>query len=153
MHGMMEEVDANGRHTVRPKAVPELPFQERLEFNTRGNAPDLSRVAERVLGAAGSWQECAVVLVLWGVWPSAEDWPRFYAWRGRHGVRLSLEDAPGHLFRGDEHRELAELLTQTFDFGWECHAFFSADDSSMQSHVFVSHDGWLRFASNARSTL
>jgi len=152
-HGMAEEVDADGRHTVRPAAVSKLPFDERLEFNTRGNAPGLRDVAERALRAAGSWQECLVVYVLWGIWSSAEDWPRFYAWRGHHGVRLSLEDAPGHLFLISELPELTELLTQTFEFGWECHVFFSLGDSSIRSHVFVSHDGWLRIQSDAPFTL
>jgi hypothetical protein len=151
-HGMAEEVDALRRHTVRPAVVPELPFCERFEFNTSGNTPGLGDVAEKSLRAVGPWQECLVVHVLWGVWSSAEDWPRFYAWRGRHGVRLSLDDAPGHLFSDDDPAALMELLIQTFEFGWECHALFSSDRSSIQSHVFVSHDGWLTIQSDAAFT-
>lgn len=148
-HGIEEEVETDGLHTVRPAAVSTLPFDERLEFNTRGNASGLSDVAARTLRSVGSWQECLVVYVLWGVWSSAEDWPRFYAWRGRHGVRSSLEDAPGNLFLISELAELAELLAQTLEFGWECHLFFAPGDSSIRSHVFVSHDGWLRIQSDA----
>lgn len=151
-HGLEQEVEGDGRRTNRPANLSRFSFHEQFEFNARGNASGLRNVADKTLRAAGSWDECLLVMLWWGVWPSAEDWPRFYGWRGTHGVRSSLEIAPGHLFSKTELPDLGELLNQVFEFGWECHVFFVSEDS-IRSHVFVSHDGWLKMDSDSELTL
>jgi hypothetical protein len=53
------------------------------------------------------------------VWPSSEDWPAFYAWRGALGERRSLEKAPAHRFVSGEVELLGELLTLAMENAWD----------------------------------
>jgi hypothetical protein len=54
--------------------------------------------AHDLIDSLGKWDEYLAWITLWGVWPSGEDWPEFYAWRGALGERRSLDIAPGHRF-------------------------------------------------------
>lgn len=140
-------VDSKGLTYDKP-ILPNFLHSDKLIFNTQGNAPHQDIVVENIISGMPEWSECLVVLTLVGVWPSAEDWPRFYKWRGKNGSRFSVNDAPGHLFYYSDIIELKELLTQIFEFGWEGYVLFKSKESNVDTIVFVSHDGWLEVKSN-----
>jgi hypothetical protein len=133
--------------------LPEFVYKDKLLFNVEGNRPNQDVIVESVLSNLIGWTECLVIITQWGVWPSAEDWPRFYSWRGNNGSKFSLYDAPGHLFNLTDFSELKELLTQVFEFGWEGYLLFKSNNSVVDPIVFVSHDGWLEVKSNFHISL
>lgn len=104
-------------------------------------------VASAALRALGSWDECLVWVVEWGVWTSGEDWPRFYAWRGAVGERRSLEAAPGHLFRAGEASALEVLVTQILENGWDATLLPASEGASTDRRVVSSHDEWIEVRS------
>jgi hypothetical protein len=75
--------------------LPEFESQARKTY-ANGHRSGLEGAAARDLVASlGSWDECLVCITGWGVWPSGEDWPQFYAWRGalvNVGLLTSLPD-------------------------------------------------------------
>jgi len=82
----------------------------------------------------------------WGIWPSSEDWPRFYAARGVHGERQSLGDKPGHLFGPTDEQDLALFLRLILDQGWGGHLLAARGDR-IARRLWVSHDGWVELHS------
>ncbi len=90
----------------------------------------------------GPWDECLVRITLWGVWPSSEDWPRFYAWRGTLGERRSLNVAPGHRFDRDETSLLTALLTLVMGSAWDADVLCSIGGRADLKRAKVSHDEW-----------
>jgi hypothetical protein len=151
-NNLEEYVNSKGQHTDEP-VLPEFLNSARLEFNTKGNEEHQDIIVENFLGGMTEWDECLVVITLLGVWPSAEDWPRFYNWRSSNGSRFSVSDAPGHLFYSTDILELKLLLTQIFEFGWEGYMLFKSCQSKVDTIVFISHDGWLKVNSNLSFTL
>jgi hypothetical protein len=93
--------------------------------------------------ALAAWDECLVWVTEWGVWPSGEDWPRFYAWRGAHGERRSLGAAPGHLFGAGEIADLENLLTQILENGWDATLLPALGGAVTDRRVVTSHDEWI----------
>jgi len=114
------------------------------EGRRSGREPAVAGAAVRALGA---WEECLVWLTGWGVWPSGEDWPRFYAWREGHGERRSLEAAPGHLFRAGEAVDLEALLTQVLENGWDATLLPARGGAATDRRVITSHDEWIAMQS------
>jgi len=140
-------VDPKGINYDEP-VLPKFLHKERLEFNTQGNIPKQDIIVEDFISKIPEWIECLVVITQLGVWPSAEDWPRFYSWRGKNGSKFSVNDAPGHLFNFSDISELKELLTQVFEYGWEGYMLFKFNEPNINIAVFISHDGWLEVKSN-----
>lgn len=121
---------------------PALLHRSRLVFAPNGRSGHEPAVASAILGALGSWTECLLWVTKWGVWPSAEDWPRYYALRARHGQRLSIDDAPGHLARPADAAEFSELLLQVLEQGWDAVLLPARGGRVVPLRVAVSHDGW-----------
>jgi hypothetical protein len=151
-HGTRHEVRSDGVNTVIP-ILKEFKHQQHLVFNPDGKPRSQIHTVDKCLSAVGSWNECLVVLTLWDIWPSSEDWPRFYAWRAKHLVKRSLDTAPGHLFQQNETSEVRELLSQAFEYGWEGYVFFCNQASSFDSILFFSHDDWLEIRSDQKILL
>lgn len=108
-----------------------------------GRRSGLESDAARDLAAAlGAWDECLVWIRLWGVWPSGEDWPEFYAWRGSLGERRSLNVAPGHRFEHHEVTRLVQLLELVMKNAWDADILCSRDGRADQMRAKVSHDEW-----------
>lgn len=105
-----------------------------------GREPGL---AEDAVAALGSWDECLLWITEWGVWPSTEDWPRYYAARGALRERRSLETAPGQLFGLSERALLVEFLTQVMENGWDAWVLPTLGDRSLGRRVEISHDEWI----------
>ena len=133
-------------------------FEGRLpEFETRhsGTYAEGRRSGREAVAAAdllarlGPWDECLVWIRTWGIWPSGEDWPEFYAWRGALGERRSLDKAPGHRFERGEARELTELLTLVMENAWDADVLCAL--SGRISGVFghISHDEWYEIRESA----
>lgn len=133
-------VDSKGIICNEP-ILPSFLYSEKLEFNTNGITPNQNIVVDHFLNILPNWIECMVVITLTGVWPNAEDWPRFYGWRGKNGSKLSVYDMPGHLFELKDISELKELLTQVFEFGWEGYMLVKTEELLIDPIIFISHDG------------
>jgi len=110
------------------------------EGTRSGREPAVAAAAVRALGA---WDECLLWVTEWGVWPSTEDWPQFYSWRGGHSERRSLEAAPGHLFGAGEARELETLLRFVLENGWDATALPALGGTATDRRVVTSHDEWI----------
>ena len=91
-------------------------------------------------------------MVGWGVWPSSEDWPCYYAARGARGERRSLHEAPGHWFGPDEGAALTEFLTLAMENGWDAFVL-TAREGRIGRLAQVSHDEWVEVCAAEPVTL
>jgi hypothetical protein len=82
----------------------------------RGQEP---AVVTAVMAELGTWDECLLWIQEWGIWPSSENWPAYYAARGVQGERRSLQVAPGHLAVGEDRETLITFLRITLENAWE----------------------------------
>ena len=105
--------------------------------------------AVAAIDALGAWDECLLWVTLVGVWSSSEDWPAYYAFRGRQGERRSLEVAPGHWLAAGERELLATVLTQVLQNGWEAYVLPAVAGHSTGRRLFVSHDEFVELQANA----
>lgn len=121
---------------------PELRQIGRIVFAPSGSIGLEAAAAETCLQAVTPFDEVLLWIAEWGAWPSSEDWPRFYAARGRRGERQSLEEKPGHLFAADERADLAEFLLIVLDHGWGGH-ILAMHHNRIDRRIRVSHDGWI----------
>lgn len=106
--------------------------------------------ARDLVAGLGNWDECLVSITLWGVWPSGEDWPEFYAWRGAHGERRSLEKAPGHLFEEGEASLLLELVGLVMGNAWDADVLCSRGGRVDGVRARISHDEWYALVDPSR---
>ena len=104
-----------------------------------GHEADATR---ELLDALGQWDECLVWITDWGVWASGEDWPEFYAWRGAHGERRSLDTAPGHRFDAEDVGLLVQLLELVMKNAWDADILCSQAGSADRVRAKISHDEW-----------
>ena len=100
------------------------------------------------LNALGEWEECLLWVTLWGIWPSTEDWPRYYLLRGDLDERRALGDAPGHLATPSDRGLLTTFLNLVMNHGWEGHVL-AARAGAVEARAFISHDEWVALASRA----
>ena len=106
-------------------------------------------VAAACLRALGQWDECVLWVTLTGVWGSGEDWPAYYAMRGRVGERRSLEKAPGHWFqRGDEDL-LLQFLTAVLENAWDAYVLPASSGRETDRRLRVSHDEYVELQSRS----
>jgi hypothetical protein len=98
------------------------------------------KVAARCLEELGPWEECLLWVIEWGIWPSGEDWPRYYAARGAREERRSIEEAPGHRFVAGEEADLLEFLTLVLENAWDAAVLPAAGGSRTRAQLAVSHD-------------
>jgi hypothetical protein len=122
---------------------PALGYRARVVFAPNGPLGHEPAVRDGILGVIGAWDECLVWITTWGVWSSSEDWPRYYTLRGRLGVRLSIDDAPGHRLLPVETDQNADLLLQILNNGWDADIFPARDGRVLPLRVHLSHDGWV----------
>ena len=131
-------------HSLLPD--PALVHRGRETYGESGRTGRESAVAARCIEALPPWQECLLWVVLWGVWPSSEDWPSYYAKRGERGERRSLHAAPGHLFTQSDLDAFREILTLVFENAWEAHVL-PVTGQPDSTRAFASHDGWVEVQS------
>jgi hypothetical protein len=122
--------------------LPELPSKHRAAYANGRRSGREEAAAEELIAGLGSWDECLVLIKLWGVWSSGEDWPKFYAWRGALGERRSLEAAPGHRFDHGETVLLAGILTLIMENAWDAEVLCSVRGRADKMRATISHDEW-----------
>lgn len=144
-HGVHLDEAGDGPPAVKPD--PALVHRSRIVFAPGGPVGHEPAVAAAILQALGTWDECLLWITRWGVWPASEDWPRYYALRGEHGVRLSIDDAPGHLLSPREPEHTADLLLQVLNNGWDAAIFPAHGGRALPVRIHLSHDGWVRLSS------
>jgi hypothetical protein len=88
----------------------------------------------------GHWDECLVWVKEWGVFPSGEDWPAFYSWRGAQNERRSLDKAPGHRFVRDEIEKLTQLVTLIMENAWDADVLCSRAGNANRLWGTISHN-------------
>ena len=101
-------------------------------------------MAAACVRAIGRWDECLLWIQTWGVWPSGEDWPAYYALRGDQGERRSLDTAPGHLFETGEHALFSHFVTLVMENAWD--ADIIVVPKIMRIHI--DHDELVELRSN-----
>jgi hypothetical protein len=121
---------------------PELPSKHHAFYSKGSRSGDEAAHARDLVLRLGAWEECVVFIREWGVWPSGEDWPTFYAWRGSRNERRSLEVAPGHRFGTEQAGELVDLLRLVMENAWDADVMCSIQGSARRTRARVSHDGW-----------
>jgi hypothetical protein len=99
-----------------------------------------AEVAAAAIQELGNWDECLLVVKSWGIWPSSEDWPKYYAERGAHGERRSLDVAPGHLFARSEEPVFLRFLQIVLENAWDAEALPASGRRFNGRQLVVSHD-------------
>ena len=135
--------------SARPSPDARLTHQARVFYadgNRSGREP---AVAAACMQALGEWDECLLWVTLVGVWPSTEDWPRYYLARAQNDERRSLDVAPGHWFQRIERDALLGFLTQTMENGWDAYVLPASNGAAANRRLRVSHDEWAELQSSA----
>lgn len=122
--------------------LPDLPEAYQATYACGQRSGQERDAANELVQRLGSWDECLVWVRLWGVWASGEDWPKFYAWRGRHGERRSLYVAPAHRFEPHERDLLVELVTLVMENAWDADVLCVSDERADRILGRISHDEW-----------
>ena len=122
--------------------LPELEPQVRKAYADGRRSGREAAVARDLIAGLGSWDECLVWITTWGVWPSGEDWPQFYAWRGALGERRPLDVAPGHRFDSGDLLLLAELIELIMKNAWDADVLCSRNGRADGLRAMISHDEW-----------
>ena len=128
---------------ARPADDPSLGHRGRSLYATGELSGREAQVAADCVRALGAWDECLLWITLVGVWPSGEDWPAFYAWRGSRGEKRSVDVAPACLFTMDEKDLLLALLTITFENAWDAYLLPASGGVALPVRARVSHDEWV----------
>ncbi len=129
---------------LSPENEPELPasasFRERMHYADGQRSGREPEVASQCVEAMGRWTECLLWVTLWGVWPSGEDWPTYYAARKERGEHRPLDEAPGHLFRSGEEADLRNFLTLVLENAWDAWVLPATGEAYGEAVAMVSHD-------------
>lgn len=128
---------------------PSLVYSGRSTFAEGRRSARESSVASACIQALGNWTECLLWITQWGVWPSGEDWPAYYALRGAQSERRSLSKAPGHLFADGETVLAETYLTQVLENAWDAWLLPAAPSSAEWVRVHVSHDEFIDLYSSS----
>lgn len=88
----------------------------------------------------GTFKECVMWPVDYGIWPSSENWSLYEALRLRFGSAEPLNTAPVHVFANDETPALMSFMHVAIEFGWG--VLLAAVPKVCI--VFLSHDGWMK---------
>lgn len=125
-----------------PVELPNLEPRRKAEYAHGHRSGREAAVARDLVAHLGAWDECLVWITLWGVWPSGEDWPEFYAWRAARNERRDLNTAPGHLFDCQEVSLLVGLIELVMTNAWDAHVLCSRNGRADGLRAKISHDEW-----------
>jgi hypothetical protein len=130
-------------HGLRADYPRESSVVERIVFAQGRRSGRERHVAEDCIRKLGEWSHALLIVLEWGIWPSSEDWPAYYAARGAQGEKRSLGEAPGHLFEWSERELLLSFLTAAMEFGWNAEVIAASGERALSRGLFVSHDEWI----------
>ena len=125
--------------------LPDSQAQHRQAYAHGRRSGEENAAARQLTVGLGAWDECLVWVRAWGIWPSGEDWPKYYAWRGAVGERRALDVAPGHLFKFAEMGPLVELVTLVMENAWDTVVLCSRHGHADGLRAEISHDEWFQF--------
>jgi len=125
----------------------DLPFtsERRVNFSIKDFSTSAAVIPKECVDSLGEWSECLLLITEWGIWPSSEDWPAYYAARGFFNEKRSIDIAPGHLFDSLDSSILVQFLTLVIQNGWNAYVLPVFDGKPCPVHVYVSHDEFLEF--------
>jgi len=109
--------------------------------------------ARDLVRGLGEWDECLAWIRVWGVWPSREDWPAFYAWRGARGEHRSLDEAPGHRFDRHDRPLLIELVTLVMENAWDADVLCCRQGRADRLRATISHDEWYQLLGSSSGSV
>jgi hypothetical protein len=138
-------IDLDGRTDVA--SDPQFRHSARTQYAAGQRSGRERAVAKACLRALGPWEECLVWVTLTGVWASGEDWPAYYALRGRAGERRSLETAPGPLFAHGEEQTFVEFLAAVLENAWDAWVLPATSSRETGLRIRVSHDEYVELQS------
>jgi hypothetical protein len=104
-------------------------------------------IALRLVASFPPWAEALLHIRDWGVWPSSEDWPAFYALRGDLGEHRELRVAPSQLFDRVDSDSLAAFVAQTLLNAWDADLVAIDQSGRPTVSVTISHDEWIEIHS------
>lgn len=128
---------------------PSLTYRERPVHSAAADPEKARELAAKLIATLGDWDECLAWATDWDVWPDAEDWPRYYAWRAQFGERRSIAESPGHLFDRNDTAALTYFLTHVVECGWDVTILPSKASQATGLRVRTSHDEWIELLSVA----
>ena len=126
---------------------PALKHKQSIQYARGKQSGREWAVAALCVQALGQWDHCLIWVREWGIWPSSEDWPAYYALRGAQGERRSLGKAPGHLFARTEDALLATFLTSVMQSAWDADLIVTLGGSPAPVRAFISNDEFVDFHS------
>ena len=126
-----------------PADIPELGHHYRLAYAHGKRSGKEPALAEAAVAALGQWDEAVLWVTEWGIWPSSEDWPRYYQARGDRGERMSLGVKPGHWFSPADRPDLVLFLTLVLEQAWGGYLLVAQAGQAVPRRLIISHDEWL----------
>ena len=129
-------VDAKGDHEIAFKGYNVLRFEIPQAVN---RVYWLSNVIQEKLQP---WDQCLLWVTAWGIWESSENWHLYYRLRRSYADDKLIEEAPGHLFLGNEKQDFVSFLQLGLQYGWDVCLF----PENSNNRAFASHDGWVELA-------
>jgi hypothetical protein len=125
----------------------DFPHMTRTQYAAGQRSGRERAVAGSCIRALGQWDECLLWVTLIGVWASGEDWPAYYAMRGRVGERRSIDVAPGHCFEKEEAGPLLDFLTAALENAWDAYVLPAKSGRETGVRIRVSHDEYVELQS------
>jgi hypothetical protein len=104
-----------------PSVDDTLVHSQRVALSCHGLTGREAAIATAIVRALSPWDECLHWVTQTRIWECAENWPAYYAMRGQHGERRSLEAAPSQWFGQSEAGDLIGFLVPTLSNGWDAH--------------------------------
>lgn len=100
-------------------------------------------VRDACIEVMGSWDECLLWVTQTGVHAYLENWPAFYALRGKDNERNSLWEKPGHLFLWEERERLCAYLDNVLNNFWDALILPATYGQPEALRLRTSHDDYV----------
>jgi hypothetical protein len=136
-----------------PADAPGLAHRYRLVYAEGKRSGKEPALAEAAIVALGQWDEAVLWVSEWGIWPSSENWPRYYQARGERGERMSLAVKPGHWFAAAERSDLVLFLTLVLEQAWGGYVLVADAGHAVPRRLVISHDEWIELQAGEPSRL
>jgi len=124
-------------------------FQAIRVIFTHEPAGRLFWLSQQLMDGLGFWDESLLWVFITGVFEASRDAHLYYRVRQSYGDLRHIQEAPGHLALGHEHRDMMTMLQLSMLLGWDAILFTRHD----YGRLFVSHDQYAELAVQDESTL
>ena len=134
---------AGDRESLRDRLYFDPPSERRRSWYNPNAPQSAAALAAAALAEISGWDEAVLWVTRWGVWPSSEDWPAYYAARGRRDERRSIDEVPGHRFFQGEGDVLEEFTVLALQNGWDAFILAERGGQISSRRLRISHDEWI----------